>query len=112
MKALFTDAQGREWHPRFTFGILGKIKDELGADLLKPAGAAVLGDISKVLKMFHLAVAHEEPDFEAFCLAVDPGPGKDIIQAFTDALGIFMQGPDYKRPAPDEDSDAEEADPT
>ncbi len=112
MDATFTDAQGRVWHPRFTFSAIGAIDTLVGIDLLKPVDPGVLADLKKLLPMLHETVKHEEPNFEAFSEAIDAGPFAPMIQAFNDALGIFMQGPDYERPAPDEDTDAEEPDPT
>lgn len=112
MEAIFTDAQGRVWHPRFTFSAIDTIRTVVGIDLLKPVDPAVIADLEKLLPMLHETVKHEEAEFEDFQTAIDAGPFAPMMQAFNDALGIFMQGPDYERPIPDEEPDGEDSDPT
>jgi len=112
MIAIFTDAQGREWHPRFTFTAVTTIREKLGLDLLKPIDPSVLADTGKLLAMFHVTVQHEEPDENAFREAVDAGPFAPMIQAFNNALGVFMNGPDYEPPTDDEEPSEEQGNPT
>ncbi len=112
MEALFTDSHGTFWHPRFTFSTIDMIRTTLGIDLLRPIDPGVLSDLDKLLPMFHETVRHEEPVYDDFCKAIDAGPFAPMIQAFNDALGIFMEGPDYKRPTAGEEPDDEESDPT
>ncbi len=116
MEVVFTDFDGRVWHPRFTFSGITHIRDTLGADLLASGDREKIAeilreDISKLMAMFAQTLVHEEPDIEACMAALEAGPFTPMMQAFNDALGIFLQGPDYERSAPSEDEDEEQADP-
>ena len=117
MEAMFTDFDGRVWHPRCTFAAITYIRDTLGADLMASGDREKItdllrADITKLLAMFQQTVVHEEPDLDKSAAALEAGPFTSMMQAFNDALGIFLQGPDYERPTPGEEPDDEESDPT